>query len=380
MAFKHGLSSSVEYRVWADLKQRCINQRCGTYKYYGGRGIKVSEEWLDFKRFYNDMGPRPSCNHTLDRMNNDGNYEKSNCRWATQAEQNLNKSNSRMITHNNKTQTLTKWANETGLNRYRILARINRGKSIEEALSITITKSDKVNKPFSSKTKFKKLFTDKDNFPKHTQLENVAGQRYDKLVAIRLYGISENNHSWWWFKCDCGIEKPMKLNAVKTHFKNTGKTTCGCSRKEAIKNNPCFKRKTHGLSNTKEHRTWRSIRTRCTNKKDAAYFNYGGRGIKICERWNSFENFLSDMGFAPNKSYTIDRINVNGDYEPLNCRWTTRQEQSNNRRNCRYLTVNGITKTLSQWSKNNNICRSTLEGRINMGWTPENIVSKGNNE
>lgn len=111
---KHGMTSSPEYQSWHGMLQRCENSNAKFYKYYGGRGILVCNEWHDFKNFYNDMGKRPT-GTTLDRKNSNGNYDKENCKWATKEEQSNNRSSNHLITFNGKTKTIMQWANETNL-------------------------------------------------------------------------------------------------------------------------------------------------------------------------------------------------------------------------------------------------------------------------
>jgi len=106
------------------------------------------------------------------------------------------------------------------------------------------------------------------------------------------------------------------------------------------------------------------MKSRCVNRNDPAYYKYGGRGITICERWLKFEDFLTDMGDRP-EGLSLDRIDNNGNYEPGNCRWATRKEQANNRRNSLKITFNHKTQTLAQWSQELNIKFTTLWARIN---------------
>lgn len=126
-----------------------------------------------------------------------------------------------------------------------------------------------------------------------------------------------------------------------------------------------------------EHRTWVLMRRRCSSPTDTGYKNYGGRGIKVCKRWcgiYGFQHFLLDMGTKPSPKYSIDRIDVNGDYCPENCRWATPKEQSNNRRlrkDTRYITYNNETKTLLEWSKELGIKVTTIESRREAGWPME---------
>jgi hypothetical protein len=137
--------------------------------------------------------------------------------------------------------------------------------------------------------------------------------------------------------------------------------------------------KTHGesgLNITVEYRCWQHIKTRCTNPRCKEYKNYGGRGIKICERWMKFENFLEDMG-RREKGMTIDRKDVNGDYCPENCTWSNWITQSRNKRNSVFLNLNGENKTLAEWSDISGIKRTTLWMRLfKYGWTLEKAIIK----
>ena len=125
----------------------------------------------------------------------------------------------------------------------------------------------------------------------------------------------------------------------------------------------------HGHSRTRHrsasptHRTWSHMLSRC---RHANRF-YGGRGIIVCERWKSFPNFLSDMGLRPDGK-SIDRININGNYEPGNCRWVTQREQCSNMRSNRWITFNGETLTLAEWSERTGIKRETIAYRLNRKW------------
>lgn len=123
----HGLGGSPEYHVWWNMNRRCYNASDDSFHEYGGRGISVCERWREsVTAFYQDMGPRPE-GGTLDRINNDGNYEPGNCRWATEEEQRNNKRTSRLITFGGCTLTLNQWSRRTGINRHTIRHRINRG-------------------------------------------------------------------------------------------------------------------------------------------------------------------------------------------------------------------------------------------------------------
>lgn len=130
------------YNVWSGMNERCRNAE--RYPNYAGRGIRVCDRWLDFKLFRIDVSPRPSIDHTLDRIDNDGNYEPGNCRWATYTEQGRNRSTNVLIIYNGVTNNLSKWAELTGLNRSSISGRLKRGWSISDALTRKPDKKQRV--------------------------------------------------------------------------------------------------------------------------------------------------------------------------------------------------------------------------------------------
>lgn len=136
-------------------------------------------------------------------------------------------------------------------------------------------------------------------------------------------------------------------------------------------------RKTHGESNkSKEWDAWGSMIQRCTNPKNKKYYSHGGRGIKVCDRWrNSFINFLDDMGRAPSKSHSLDRIDNDGNYEPSNCKWATRSEQANNTRSNIRIFFKGKVQTLKQWCDELSLPYVKTKARIKNGWSVERAFS-----
>lgn len=123
------------------------------------------------------------------------------------------------------------------------------------------------------------------------------------------------------------------------------------------------------------YRSWIAMKARCTQPNHKDYYNYGGRGIKVCDRWlNNYDAFFEDMGEKPPK-LTLDRINVNGNYEPHNCRWATITQQANNRRDNHKMTINGETKNISEWSNEKGIKRLTLRYRESVGMSPAELFS-----
>lgn len=168
------------------------------------------------------------------------------------------------------------------------------------------------------------------------------------------------------FLCGCGNKKELNVGNVKS-----GNTkSCGCTRYTANRTT------THGMTMSPTYRSWSHMKERCTNKSCKDYPNYGGRGIKVCDRWlDSFENFLSDMGVKPANT-SIDRIDNDGPYCEYNCKWSTRVEQNKNKRSNVHITVDGVTKLLCEWAEHTGINATTISRRIKNGWNVKDAVTK----
>lgn len=202
------------------------------------------------------------------------------------------------------------------------------------------------------------------------RFEDITGQKFGRLTAINYAGDRK-----WLFKCDCGKEKIIRTNDVKS-----GRTqSCGCYGREKI-NEACT---THNMSKTRLYSVYASMKQRCFNEKVAEYKNYGGRGIKICDEWlgkNGFENFYNwamQNGYdesAKRGECTIDRENNDGNYCPENCRWVTQDVQAGNKRKPELL-ICGEKHTLKEWSDITGLTVATIRQRIKSGWKDEEIIS-----
>lgn len=184
-------------------------------------------------------------------------------------------------------------------------------------------------------------------------------------MVLEYTGQKRWGNCLWLCQCDCGRQLTVLSNNLSRGYTKS----CGCLRHNRLK--------THGLSKSRTYAIWRAMRMRCANMKDASYPYYGARGIKVCERWRSFENFLADMGKRPSPEYSLDRYPDNdGNYEPGNVRWATQKEQSNNTRHNVWIEFNGERRTVRQWAKTMRINECTLHRRLRSGWSTEKALTE----
>lgn len=202
--------------------------------------------------------------------------------------------------------------------------------------------------------------------PTGTRFINLTGRKFGRLTALGFAGNRK-----WVCQCECGTQKAINSQALKS-----GETrSCGCLQKELA-----AKRLTkHGYTSRKgctpTYQSWACMIQRCTNPNLRCYHRYGGRGIKVCERWrDSFKAFLSDMGKRPSKAHEIDRKDNDGNYEPGNCQWTTHRQNMSHTRRTRLITIAGRTQTMADWSRETGVDSATICTRLARGRTPEEAL------
>lgn len=212
--------------------------------------------------------------------------------------------------------------------------------------------------------------------------KDLTNQKFGRLLVIKQ-APRKNGRIMWECLCECGKTVIVETGGLTRPQHPT--ISCGCYTKDRMRQ----RNTVHGQARTKLYYVWKNIRKRCYNIKDKSYDRYGGRGIEVCEEWKksfqSFYNWAHANGYNENAKYgecTLDRIDVNGNYCPENCRWVSFHKQANNRTNTQFILFNGESHSLSDWAKIVNIDYQCLYSRIHDNhWDIEKALttpSKGN--
>lgn len=193
------------------------------------------------------------------------------------------------------------------------------------------------------------------------KLRDLTGETFGRWVvksrANNYRDKSGRSCTAWNCVCECGTEKTVLGNSLKSGRS----TSCGCAHSEKASEVCTENFKKHGDANTRLYKIWIGMRKRCLNPKSYNYSNYGGRGIAVCDDWMSYENFRDwavSNGYSD--SLSLDRKNFDGDYSPDNCRWITTKEQNNNRRSNKYIEIDGVTHTISEWCEMYNLDKKRI--------------------
>ena len=193
-----------------------------------------------------------------------------------------------------------------------------------------------------------------------SKARDLTGHRFEKLT-VKLRAANNGRRVMWECLCDPKYGGCGNITYVEAGCLREGRTrSCGCLRTETNKD-----RATHGLSHLGEYRIWGNIKTRCYNKNDVGYSEYGGRGIDMCDEWrDDFAAFYRDMGPRPSLEHSIDRKDNEKGYSKDNCRWATKIEQQNNRRNNLLYELDGVTKTLAEWCRDLGLNYKVIHDRL----------------
>lgn len=190
-----------------------------------------------------------------------------------------------------------------------------------------------------------------------TTPEEMVGRKFGKLTVIDKGRTTSAGNILWLCECECG----NTTHRSKSSLRANPNLSCGCYHKH---NHGIVK---HGMARTPTHGVWDAMKQRCLNPNNIAFANYGGRGISVCDRWKTFSNFHDDMGEKP-PGMELDRIDVNGNYEPGNCRWATKKENNRNKRRTYMVTYEGRVMPLVECAEIVGMCRAVLRGRLDSGW------------
>lgn len=206
---------------------------------------------------------------------------------------------------------------------------------------------------------------------------DMMGKKFNRLTVVEATDIKKDGKLHWKCKCDCGNE----IIACGKLIRSGNTKSCGCLQKEKAKvhmsnylknNNPGLK---HGLAGSRIYMCWQNMTRRCINPKSEAYKYYGARGIKVCDKWKTFEGFYEDMKEGYKENLTIDRIDSNGNYQKSNCRWSTIAEQNDNRRSNHYIEFQGKSMTVKQWAEYLGVPRTRINSRLIRGMEIEDCLN-----
>ncbi len=197
---------------------------------------------------------------------------------------------------------------------------------------------------------------------------NLTGRRFGRLVVLGFSGERRSRAPLWVCQCDCGNFCFVR----STDLTNHSTRSCGCLAREES----AARLLKHGLAHGDLYRIWERMISRCHNPVNPAFADYGGRGIKVCQRWrDSVQAFVADMGKRPSRKYSVNRKDNNGDYEPSNCEWATDLEQARNTRRNHFITLNGETLCLSAWCERLKIKGDCFHSRLKRGWSEEEALT-----
>jgi hypothetical protein len=196
---------------------------------------------------------------------------------------------------------------------------------------------------------------------------NLAGQRFGRLIVLEVHDQDARRAYRWKCRCDCGHETVVRGSQLKSGVTRS----CGCGIREAAS-----RPRKHGQTRTPLYKRWRAMIERTRNPNNDEFHNYGGRGIDVCERWKSFENFAADMGATFDEALTLERRDVNGNYSPQNCYWATAKQQTRNKRNNHVVEWRGRRMVVTDWAELLGLNPNTVVHRLRRDWSVDRALTK----
>jgi hypothetical protein len=206
---------------------------------------------------------------------------------------------------------------------------------------------------------------------RHASVPEMLDRRFGRWTVIALHSTDAKGNRVWTCRCDCGTLKEV----WQTNLYSGMSVSCGCYARERA--SECNRKYNRPSKQIPEYNVWANLRARCQDRNDKRYACYGGRGISVCERWNtSFQAFLDDMGSRPSPKHSIDRIDNDGNYEPVNCRWATTAEQQSNKQTTHLVRCGDAIGTVTEWARICGMANATLTERLNRGWSTLDAILK----
>jgi hypothetical protein len=383
------------HNSWYSMRDRCLNPKSKDYPNWGGRGVEICERWGVFENFLDDMGFRPE-GHTIGRMDNDGDYCPDNCKWETYKQQQRNKRNTNWITRDGETKSVSTWSEETGIHRDTLASRKRRGCDIDRIFGEKFAKQPSkidysvfIGEPFGHLTILSIPELTDEKYRRMARCRCVCGYEKDYNLYSVLSGGARS--------CGCKGAAPVSVHTIKPGdrfnkwtvnevFYETNKignkvqycnATCDCGTKRTVNSFTLRAEKSHSCINcanikhggsakdsvvAREYQAWESMRGRCHSPSASGYKSNGAVGIGVCKQWDSFDTFLADMGERPTDKPYLCRKNNRADYTPENCFWGTKKDLGPSTR-ANFVTHDGVTMTLMEWSRKLGIHYNTLRKR-----------------
>ncbi len=335
---KHGMSNSSEHIAWLGAKDRCFNPNTQEWERYGGRGITVCDRWKEsFKNFYEDMGPKPSNLHSLDRIDNDGNYEPGNCRWATVEEQVYNRSTKRMVELPDGRSVTTKEAmKELDLKKGTLFSRLNKGTPLDIPVREIAKRYNYNGKVYtlgdlagltdiSPKLLYSRLSGGMD-IDKAISMSKQTPTKYSYLgeqLTLPEIAYKENVPAYLIRYHMNKVENgEYQISGIVDYIKRYYIPRTMDNGIVMLVKPELYAR--HGLTDTSEHRLWVNLKAKCHQHNSPDFKYFGAKGCTMCSEWKSdFTRFLQDVGTKPSENHYFLVIDKTKPIGPGNWRWTT---------------------------------------------------------